>query len=151
MIPPTPWPSSRTSPSPTTPASTPAPPGSSLELTGTDTTGDVTLTNNLYAAPNLHNGVDTSSAVYVHAGDLRAFGLIDGNIWPIASGFNGAAPGAVTYIAGSAFPTGYLNADQWNAMAQVRTDLFEDISVIGTNYQATANGVTAGASGKIAA
>jgi hypothetical protein len=63
---------------------------------------------------------------------------------------NGAAPGAVSYIAGSLFPTGYVTSDQWTAKAQVRTDLFEDISVVGTNYQTTLNGVTAGASGKIA-
>ncbi|HEY8747747.1 MAG TPA: PKD domain-containing protein [Tepidisphaeraceae bacterium] len=125
--------------------------GQFLELTGTDTTGDVTLTNNLYAAPNLKAGVDTTSAVYVHASDLRAFSQIDGNIWPAASGANSALPGAVNYILGSSFPTGYVTGDQWNALAQVRADLFEDISVTGSNYQITSNGVTAGASGKIAA
>jgi hypothetical protein len=117
--------------------------GQFLEITGNDTSGDVTLTGNLYYAPSVV-AANLSCAVYIHEADLRAFNLIDGNIWDLSP-----ANGMVSYIAGSAFPNGYLTADQWNAMAQVRTDLI--LNVTRNGYQATADGVTAGASGNIAA
>ena len=119
--------------------------GQFLQLTGGDTTGGITVTDNLYSAPNLRSGVSVDAAVYVEAADLRAFKLFAGNIWPAASGANSSVSGAVNYIAGSTYPGGYVTASQWNAMTQVQDDLFQDVTLASGTYQTTLSGFTAGA------
>ena len=42
----------------------------------------VTLTNNVYVAPNLKAGAEGTAAVYVNQNDLSSFKSINNNTWP---------------------------------------------------------------------
>jgi hypothetical protein len=121
--------------------------GQFLYMAGNYAPGSITLTHNLYAAPNLQNGVNAGAAVYVETGTIAAFASITGNIWPSASGALYTNPGAVNYVGGSNLPTGYLTADQWNAQSVVGSDVFQDVTLPAKTYVVTVNGVTAGAAG----
>ena len=120
--------------------------GSFLTLYGDATPGTISLTNNLYSAPNLLSALspDATGGVYVVGANLNGFSLISDNIWPAASGVNKMYPDTINAVTGSIFPYGYMTADQWNATAQVVDDVFQDVTLANNTYQATANGVTAG-------
>jgi len=118
--------------------------GSFLALYGDATAGSIALTHNLYSAPNLLSGVSGNGGVYVVAANLNGFSTIADNIWPAPSGANFANPGAVNAVTGSIFPYGYMTASQWNAIAVVDNDVFEEITLAQNTFKATAQGVTAG-------
>jgi len=110
--------------------------------------GAITLTNNLYSAPNEQLAVDGSTALLINAPDLSGFAQISGNIWPspTTSGPYGTT-GVVNFVAGYASPNNFLTPAQWDAESNVSNDQFSDAPVATGTYQMTLNGITAGASG----
>jgi hypothetical protein len=104
--------------------------------------GTITLTNNLYIAPNLRLENDGDAALTLDAPDLSGFALISGNIWPAANSYGG-----VNYLAGYTSPTNYLTPAEWDQESNVHNDQFASVSLPAGSYQMTVNGVTAGAAG----
>jgi len=119
--------------------------GQFLYVTGTPNAGIITLTNNLYVAPNLQLGINAGAAVYVETANLSGFAQISGNIWPAPSDLFPSVPGVVNYVAG--LPSGNLTVDEWNSQSVVGNDIFDDVTVPAGKYTVTVNGVTAGAPG----
>jgi len=119
--------------------------GKFLYMTDPSAAGQITLTGNLYVAPNLETGYNQNSVVYVGSSDLTSFAKVNGNIWSI--------PAKVFWVAGAEMyvwtfwsdANGYLTAEQWNALPQVGDDVFYNVTLAAGTYQATVNGVTAGA------
>jgi PKD repeat protein len=102
--------------------------GSFVTLLGTAT--GISLTDNLYVAPNLVFGNigDTIGApVQVETADLSSFSDISGNVWP-AYFDSDPAKGGEMFIAalGSSF---YATPDQWNTYPQVSGDEFEAVAL----------------------
>jgi hypothetical protein len=91
----------------------------------------ITLTNNLYVAPNITPGVGTTSGVYVNGNSLSSFREISGNVWPTAHP-NSYAQGGVNFVGASMSSSGYRDAAEWNALPQVGDDTFESATVDGT-------------------
>jgi PKD repeat protein len=86
----------------------------------------ITLTNNLWVAPNVGSSV---FAVYVGSGDLSSFTTIGNNIWP-AQTENATSNGPET-------------DSQWNANSQVQNDTFETVDLQDT-YQTTLGSLLVG-------
>jgi PKD repeat protein len=122
--------------------------GNFLEVRGAARPGTITLTNNLYSAPDLVTGANMSAAVLVDAADLSGFQVISGNVWP-AGGTQ--ANGGVNYVWGTWFGPGWQTADQWNAQSVVHNDTFRDVTLPDGVYTLALNGSTIGASGFAAA
>ncbi|HLL88505.1 MAG TPA: hypothetical protein VK324_04320, partial [Tepidisphaeraceae bacterium] len=98
----------------------------------------ITLTHNLYVAPNL-TVASGGAPVFVGTGDFSAFARIDGNVWPDATP-NRAGGG--TMWMGTA---GYLTDAAWNAANVVGDDAFTDDNVpAGPTYSLTLAGRTVG-------
>lgn len=95
--------------------------------------GTLTITNNLYVAPNLNQGVNNNGGLVVWASDLSGFATIADNIWPA-----GTASSGVNYL------NGYLTPAQWDAQPGVQNDQFAGVTLAADTYQATVAGVTAG-------
>ena len=99
--------------------------GNFLKVQGAVT--NVTLTNNLFIAPKLQIGFQTSAAVYVAGNDLSCFSRIADNVWPAATGSGGivnGAAGAVNDVTG----VGWVTAAQWSAYGQVSGDRLQDVT-----------------------
>jgi PKD repeat protein len=88
----------------------------------------ITLTNNLYVAPNITPGVGTASGVYVNGGSLSSFRQIDGNVWPTANP-NSYAQGGVMFVGASMSSSGYRDAAEWNELTQVGQDSFQSLKI----------------------
>jgi hypothetical protein len=88
----------------------------------------ITLTNNLWVAPNIHTG---ESAVNIYASDLNSFTTIGENIWPSQ--------------ATNATEAGAQSATQWDANKQVHNDIFKTVELSDT-YQTTLGTLKAGSS-----
>jgi hypothetical protein len=120
--------------------------GQFLWLTAQAAPGTITVTDNLYIAPNDQLGWNANAGVEVSAPDLSAFALISGNIWPAPVSNGQGLQGIVNYFAGSATVTGYVTPSQWDSMSG-SNDQFDNVSVPSGTYQVTLNGVTAGSAG----
>lgn len=116
--------------------------GNFLEVQGAARPGAITLTNNLYSAPNLVTGANMAAAVLVDTTNLNGFAVISGNVWP-AGGTH--ADGAVNYVAGSWFANGWETPQQWNAQSVVQNDTFQDVTLPSSVYALALSGTTAGA------
>ncbi|UCD75632.1 MAG: PKD domain-containing protein [Phycisphaerales bacterium] len=84
-----------------------------------------TLSNNLYAAPNLTTGVDRTANVYVEADDLSAFDAVHHNVWAEPADFVWV-PDAYHYV----YPywsdaEGYKTPQQWGEYGEVSTEAYE--------------------------
>jgi hypothetical protein len=102
--------------------------GSFVTLLGAAT--GISLTDNLYVAPNLvfgNVGDTIGTPVQVQQSDLSSFSQISQNVWP-AYFDSGPAKGGEMFIAplGSSF---YATPDQWNAYPQVSGDDFEAVAL----------------------
>jgi Ca2+-binding RTX toxin-like protein len=127
--------------------------GTFLELDGQAAAGTITLSGNLYVAPQeIFGASGYNSAVMVNAPDLSGFASISNNIWPapLTATINGqGAVGVVNYLAGSGTPTGFVTPAQWDAAWPVHNDQFSSSALPAGTYQMTVNGVTAGAAGLV--
>jgi len=118
--------------------------GRFVELTGPTDDNQITLTNNVYRAPNLVPGSGQTAIVYAQDADLSSFAEIGNNIWekPDTTIW---VTGATMYVwANWSDARGYLTADQWNAQSKVGTDAFTDVQFTGETYQIKLGALTAG-------
>jgi hypothetical protein len=125
--------------------------GSFLEVTGSGAKGVLTLTDNLFVAPNLLSGANMSGGVVVMAPDLSVFNTVSGNVWPAPSGINHSAPAAVNYAGTAMYGDDWLSPDQWNAQAAVKSDTFKDVTLPEGIYQLSLPAGVVGAIGSIPA
>ncbi len=84
--------------------------------------GAITLANNVYVSPQLKLGKDWACGVAVHSADTTGFAQISGNIWPTGDG-------PVQFVGAQLTGQGYLTAEKWNALPQVKSDRFENLSL----------------------
>lgn len=106
----------------------------------------ITLTSNLYVAPNFSPGVDAAAAVYVNDTDLRSFRTIANNVWPSGDNGIGWAQGGVNYLGTNWTNQNYRDPTEWNAMPQVQTDYFVDVNLANGAQRYSVGGVVAGSS-----
>jgi hypothetical protein len=99
---------------------------------------DITVTNNLYVAPNLKPGSYSSAAMNISCASLSSFRLISGNVWPDALTSSGGANFIGTYGSDS-----YVTRSEWEAYTQVKGDVFRDVT-LATTFGATVGGLVAG-------
>ena len=100
--------------------------GKFLDLQGRATA--LTVTNNLFIAPNLQLGNNAAAPVYVGMADMSAFRQISGNIWPDAKGLK-LTNGGVNYVGTSwGLQTGYKSTTTWEDFAVVDGDQFINVN-----------------------
>jgi hypothetical protein len=121
--------------------------GSFLQIDGDSPAGAITVTNNLFAAPNLQPGDNFATSVMIKANTANAVAWFDNNVWAATTPMNDYYHvGSVNFISPGADPWAYVDANQWNAMPNVGTDAFKSVSVkLGGNLTVGVNGTTAGA------
>ena len=116
--------------------------GSFLILNGTSE--KITLTNNLYVAPNLQPGAYGTSAVRVGTNDLTAFNQISGNVWPSGDSGLSYAEGGVNYVGSTMIKSGYQSPTEWLGYSQVKGDAFQNVNLPSDQYSLFINGHTVG-------
>ena len=107
---------------------------------GGDATG-ITVTNNLYVAPNyVTGGTGSAAPLQIHDKDLSSFKLITDNVWPMPT-FGALAKGGINYVEDS---DGYKTPAEWDAFVQVKHDQYKDVA-LSSSYMIKLEGVSAGA------
>lgn len=122
--------------------------GNFLDLQGS--ASNLTLTNNLWIAPNIQPGGYDTAAVYSANPDLSNFNTIADNVWPVPAHGNLWSAGGICLINSTPTTNGYLTPAAWNAIQQVHNDQF-DTETLGNTYQISLNNILAGSSQKMAA
>ena len=122
--------------------------GQFLELDGTTLPGSITLTRNLYSAPDLVAGDDMAAAVLVNSSDLSGFALIADNVWPAPKSGNSHVPPGVNYVNSAYYVTSaWLSPQQWDSQHVVKDDLFQSTVLPPGVYAITTRFGAAGAAG----
>jgi hypothetical protein len=105
--------------------------GSMLQIDGDQYSGVITVTDNLFAAPNLQPGNQFATSVMIKANSAAAIAWDDNNVWAAPSpAFNyWYVPQGVNFIAAGLDPSKFLTATSWNNLNNVGTDSFKTISV----------------------
>ncbi|HZL37660.1 MAG TPA: PKD domain-containing protein [Tepidisphaeraceae bacterium] len=116
--------------------------GKFLELDGPAT--NISLTNNLYIAPNLVWEGEECGAVFVAGTNLDSFSQISNNIWPKMPATSQQPGDNYLYPEYGQVPKGFETAAQWAALPQVHNDQYANPASADT-YSMTLNGFTAGA------
>ena len=111
---------------------------------------DVSVVNNLYAAPNLTIGSDGNANLNIADSDLSGFSRIANNVWAKPASIAGGAEGGVCYV----YPVseqrvGYRSPAEWEAYAQVQGDVFATTHVDPATL-ATTSAVVAGTGVRVA-
>jgi hypothetical protein len=109
----------------------------------------VTITNNLYVAPNLTTGEHYAAPIQINNKDLAGFRLIANNVWPEPTILD-SANGGINYVGDGNGNNGYKTPAEWEAYNVVHNDQYKDVK-LGDTYKITLGGITAGASLKKAA
>ncbi|MEA2709748.1 MAG: hypothetical protein QOF78_2349 [Phycisphaerales bacterium] len=110
---------------------------------------DVTVSNNLYVAPNFETGALDSAPMQIKTGDLSGFRTICDNVWPMPT-ILAYADGGINYVGTGADASCYKTPAEWEAYGQVKHDQFQDVTLT-SSYKVSLGGITAGASLKKAA
>lgn len=84
---------------------------------------DVSVTDNIYIAPNLQFGPYQSAVMVVQAANLNGFTTISGNLWP-TNNTDGWAQQGVHYIGSGNVQSGYMDQAEWLAFSVVGNDRF---------------------------
>jgi hypothetical protein len=109
----------------------------------------VTVTNNLYVAPNLETGAYDAAPMHIGNNDLSGFRLIANNVWPAATILD-AAHGGINYVGDDGNTSGYKTPTQWENYSQVHDDAFKDVT-LKDSYMINLNGEAVGSDMKKAA
>ncbi len=104
----------------------------------------ITLTHNLYVAPNYRVGSHGAAVVYIQDDDMDSFRQVSNNIWTI--------PETTSYAQGGFFylwnnwsdSRGYLTPEEWESFDVVYDEQYQNVT-LGATYTATVNNNTAGA------
>jgi hypothetical protein len=113
--------------------------------------GGITMDNNLFVAPNLSVGGGQEYIADNNDDNLSAFTEVNGNVWDTPASISSWTNGGLFFD--SADPNSqvrWLTPAEWNSQAMVGNDMFETVT-LGSTYQVSANGSTAGSSLPIAA
>lgn len=117
-----------------------------LQIDGDSSPGQITIKNNLFAAPNLVPGWNFAASVVIHAWTMNSEKLFSHNVWAADAGKNYNYPGGVNFIAPVLDPYQYRTAQQWNALPNVQDDQFRRVAVDPSgSLQTPIDGQTAGA------
>jgi hypothetical protein len=122
--------------------------GSMLQIDGDQYSGVITVTDNLFAAPNLQPGNQFATSVMIKANSANAIAWDDNNVWAAPSpAFNyWYVPQGVNFIAAGLDPSKFLTASSWNNLSNVGTDSFKSVRVsAGGNLQTSGIGQLIGA------
>ena len=103
----------------------------------------VTLTNNLYVAPNLVTGNYDAAPLQILCSDLSGFRVISENIWPDPTILSWA-DGGIQLVGTGTSSSRYKTPAEWDAYSQVKNELFKDV-VLTSSYLVSLGGITAGA------
>jgi hypothetical protein len=109
----------------------------------------ITLTNNLYVAPNLVTGSWGSAPVYVTDGGMNSFRTVKENVWPAVNAIAWAEGGS-NFIGTSMVASGYQTPSEWDSWSQVDHDLFQAV-YLSKSAQMVISGMTVGANLSLAA
>jgi PKD repeat protein len=102
----------------------------------------ISLVNNLYLAKNLVTGGSGSAPVLVYDTDLSSFRTITNNVWCVPS-ISDYAQGGINYVWSYwSNASGYKTPAEWESLAQVGKDYYEDPSY-GSNYAPSTSSKTA--------
>jgi hypothetical protein len=94
----------------------------------------IRMVDNIYVAPNLNIGTNTTAAIKIDENSLSSFTEIDGNIWPVANNVaSWVGEQAMNYI-GSGYTSGFQTASEWNNQSKVGTDTFTNLSIGKSTY-----------------
>jgi PKD repeat protein len=99
----------------------------------------VQLANNLYVAANLKTGSMETASVFVEDSDLSSFKFIGNNVWANATA-SVWAQGGQNIVGTGSNQSSYKDANEWNAMSGVDTDVFSDVAV-SSSYAPTSSSV----------
>jgi hypothetical protein len=121
--------------------------GSFLQIDGDIPWHVITVTNNLFAAPNLQPGDNFAASVSIRANTANAVAWFDNNVWAATTPMNNYYHvGSVNIINPGLNPWAYVDANEWNNMSNVGTDAFRAVTVwLGGNLTTGVNGTWAGA------
>jgi len=122
--------------------------GNFLSLKGAAT--NVVMKDNLFIAPNLVVGAYGTADVYANTTDLSSFSEIDGNVWAIPGTITKWANSGINYVGTTYTSEGHETSTDWNALPQVGTDTFENVSLT-DSYQIMLGGAKVGAAMALAA
>jgi PKD repeat protein len=112
--------------------------GEFIDVFGNPAPKSITISGNLFVAPNLRYGNNWNSGIHIATPDMSGFAAITDNILPAPNTVQ--LPGVVNLT-----PRGYLTPQQWLALPGVAGDQFTNQPLPSGQYQLTVNGVTAGA------
>src|SRR5207253_5274934 len=84
----------------------------------------ITLTHNLYVAPNFTAGSFGAAPVYVTDTSLDSFTTIADNVWPAVHG-TGYTQGGMNFIGSKFTAAGYQTPTEWEAQAKVKNDKYQ--------------------------
>jgi hypothetical protein len=109
----------------------------------------VTVSNNLYIAPNYVTGSASTAPLQILCGDLSGFRAISNNVWPMPTILN-YADGGINWVGTAGNSSCYKTPAEWEAYNQVKGDQYKDVT-LSTSYCVSLGGITAGANMKMAA
>ena len=105
----------------------------------------ITLTHNLYVAPNHTTGSYGTAIVYIEDDDMDSFRQVSNNIWNVPTTL-GYAQGGYFYLWNNwSDSRGYLTPQEWDSYSVVSNEKFQDVTLATNIFQATVSGTTAGA------
>jgi hypothetical protein len=116
-----------------------------LEIDGDRYKSIITITNNLFAAPQFEPGANNAANVYVLANTASSIAWSNNNTWAPATGISHLNAAAVNFIGTGPAMTNFLSAAQWNSLSNVGTDIFKATSVTGSNLTTAGTGTFIGA------
>jgi PKD repeat protein len=117
--------------------------GSFLRMHGHAT--NITLTNNLFIAPNLKLDGSDGFAVDVTDKDLSAFKTIQQNVWPSLAGTS--RQDGVNYVGGENLAAGgFKSPIEWENLPQVKGDIYRNVAPNNDGYEIRIGGFRAGSS-----
>lgn len=88
------------------------------------------LRNNLFVAPNFVTGANRNAIVRVDSTNLACFTAVARNVWPVPSTLS-YAQGGYHYVHPGSSSSGYLTPAEWDALAQVSDETYEDVTLDG--------------------
>lgn len=87
----------------------------------------LTITSNLYIAPNLIPGQYNTAPVFVSDNDLNGIRKITNNLWPVGNGIPWVQ-GGVNFVGTEMTPENWFTGSEWNALDGVGEDFFQDVT-----------------------
>ena len=91
----------------------------------------ITISNNLYTAPNLYAGNNGTVTVWIDDSSLSGVRKIDNNVWADAE-YTGWAGGNMFVTTPGAGNASFKNEQEWLAYSKIDKDVFSDVNLDGS-------------------